>query len=50
MTLDIQEKLDGYPTDIQPLISELRALIFRIAEEEGLGKVEILKKTRMDET
>jgi len=40
MKSEIQEKFDSYPEHIIPLMLQLRGLMFSVAENHNLGKVE----------
>lgn len=40
MQAEVQEKFNSYPKHIKPLLTQLREVVFSIAEESNLGEVE----------
>ncbi|AJQ95082.1 DUF1801 domain-containing protein [Gynuella sunshinyii] len=40
MNADVQEKFDSYPTQIKPLILQLREIVFSVAEDLSLGEID----------
>jgi hypothetical protein len=44
MKAEVQEKFDSYPKHIKPLILQLRAIVFSVAEDLNLGEIDEMLK------